>query len=270
MTIETTFIDLGNYIGQQNPYSLEPKIPDTLGEEGGPGVVTVSATGADPWMLYWGFRERAAGTVDGHNFKPLDVVNYRIVRAIIVPTWYTWIGGPAAKPILYEHLLIGYTPPRNSTIPATFEPYPDTPAGNGDGDYGLLGSLIEERFPFSEEPRLDSQKEDDGSLSNIVRAVSFLENKSKTSGDVFQRDSDGLDIAERRQCLYWDGPVYTPAMPPAPTTATPTTVVSPLTPYRVTKYQITKAFRIGYFYEDDKGATYRGDILVGYNGSGDG
>jgi hypothetical protein len=265
MAIETTFTDLGTYIGDQNPYSLTPNIPPTLGEEGGPGVLTVSAEGSDPWMLYWGFREPAAGTVDGHAFDKWDVVNYRIIRTIIVPTWYTWIGG--SKPTLFEHLLIGFTPPRSSTASLTFMSYPDTPAGNGSGTYSLLGSLIEERFPLSTEARLDSMKDTSGNLSNIVTAVSFLESKSKASGNVFQRDSDGLNLSERQQCLYWDGPEHTPVMPPAPTSAMG--VVSASTPYRVAKYQITKAFRIGYFYEE-KGTTYRGDILVGYNGSGDG
>ena len=266
-----TFLDLAYYILEENPYSLNPQLPLTLGDNGGPGVLTVDAGPTDPWQLHWDFREPAAGTVDGHPFEKWDVVNYRIARAVVVPTSYAWVNDPPADGsmrTLYANLLIGYTPPRASIAKLELLPFVDKPEGDGTGQgYLHLAEIIERRFPLSGQPRLRSRKIGQGDVTDVVKAVSFLMNRSKRTGEIFQRNNGRLTLEQRQQCLYWDGPkrIGSERFPPSADSR----VAPPSDPYRVDNYQITKAFRIGYTYTEG-GITYDGDILIGFNGAGDG
>jgi hypothetical protein len=265
--VQADFESLGNYIARQNPYSTAPKLPGTLGTEGGPGVLTVDDKNAsDPWVLTWDFREPAASG----SIKKWEVVNYRIARAVVVPNWYAWTINPpkdGSMPILYANILIGYTPPApGSTLPA-YQTFVDTPAGNGTGSYGELGELIARRFPFHAEPTLLSEVDENGDLSNVVTAVSFLADKSAASGNVFQRNSDAMTLDQRQECLYWDGPRRLGSMPPEPTASS--TQDGTYDGGQVFNYQITKAFRIPYRFVEG-GSTYGGWVFVGNNGSGDG
>jgi hypothetical protein len=266
-----TFLDLAYYILEENPYSLNPQLPLTLGDNGGPGVLTVDAGPTDPWPLYWDFREPGPGTVDGRDFEKWDVVNYRIIRAVVVPTSYAWVQDPPADGsmrTLYANLLIGYTPPRASIAKLEMLPFVDTPHGDGTGQgYLHLGEIVERRFPLSGQPRLLSKKLGQGDITDVVTAVSFLMNRSKRTGEVYQNSNSRMSLSERQQCLYWDGPkrVGSARFPPSADSQ----VAPPNDPYRVDNYQITKAFRIGYTYTEG-GITYDGDILIGFNGAGDG
>jgi hypothetical protein len=188
-----------------------------------------------------------------------------------VPVFYAWVDNPppdGSMPNLYANVLIGYTPPRASIVNLDLLPFVDTPQGSGTGqNYHHLGAIIERRFPLSGQPRLLASAPAYGALSNVVPAVSFLADFSKAQRRVFQRNSADMDLTQRQQCLYWDGPkrVGSQRFPPS----ADSTVAPANDPTRVVNYQITKAFRIGYEYTE-LGTIYRGDILIGYNGSGDG
>lgn len=264
---QADYPDLGRYIRRQNPYSTSPQLPGTLGSEGGPGVLTVDdKNAADPWVLNWDFREPAAFD----SVKKWDVVNYRVSRVVVVPTWYEWENPPKGSymRILYANILIGYTPPAPvSTLPP-YRTFADTPGGNGTGDYGELGELISARFPFSDVPELGSDVDPNGDLSNVVIAESFLDSFSAASGNVFQLNGDAMDLTQRQQCLYWDGPKRIGDMPPPPTAGS--TQDGTFDSGAVINYQITKAFRVPYRFDTAGGTTMGGLILVGYNGSGDG
>lgn len=268
--VQADFQSLGRFVRRQNPYSTAPELPGTLGTNGGPGVLTVDdKKAADPWVLTWDFREPAADP--GGAFAANDVVNYRISRAVVVSTWYDWTVNPpkdGSMPVLYANILIGYTPPRPvTTFSGGYRAFTQTPAGNGTGDYDDLGEVISRRFPFNPVPTLVSDADPAGDLSNVVTAVSFLADKSNASGNVFQLNSDRFTLAQRQQCLYWDGPKRLGATNVEPTAAS--TQDGTYDGGQVFNYQITKAFRIPYRY-DDGGTPREGQILMGFNGGGDG
>jgi hypothetical protein len=112
-----------------------------------------------------------------------------------------------------------------------------------------------------------SEVDDDGDLSNVVKSVSFLADKSNVSGDVYQLNSDRFSLEQRQQCLYWEGPKRIGLTYVEPTPAS--TQDGTFDAGDVVSYQITKAFRIPYRYVGG-GTTYEGLILVGFNGGGDG
>jgi hypothetical protein len=261
--VQADFQSLGVFIGRQNPYSTDPKIPAKLSPDGGPGVLTVDdKNSADRWVLNWDFREPT-----GSN----DVVNYRISRAIVIPTWYVWEAeSPKGRPprILYANLLIGYTPPTPVASFSTYQTFTDTPSGGtGTGTYEELGEIIERRFPFHPAPTLVSQVDGNGDLDQVVTAESFLAGFSNASATVFQLNGAAMTLAQRQQCLYWDGPRRTGPMAAEPGASS--TVDGTFDGGGLANYQITKAFRLPYEYVSG-GQTFRGLILIGHNGSGDG
>lgn len=271
--VQADFESLGIFIRRQNPYSTTPELPGKLGTEGGPGVLTVDdKKAADPWVLTWDFREPNAAP-DG-SYKANEVVNYRISRAIVVPTWYDWTINPpkdGSMPVLYANILIGYTPPRPATtFPTGYRTFVDTPAGNGTGatPYEDLGEIISRRFPFNPVPTLVSDVDSNGDLSNVVTAVSFLADKSGAANNVFQLNSDRFSLTQRQQCLNWDGPKRLGPSNQEPTAAS--TQDGTYNGGQVHNYQITKAFRLPYRYDAGRGQIYEGLILIGFNGGGDG
>ena len=271
MALSTTFLDFAQFIANENPYAHYPVFPGSIGEEGGPGVLTVQADGTDPWHLHWDFREPAAGIVDNQPFGPLDMANYRIARAAFIPTSYRWTENrPEGQPEveLFANVIIGYTVPTGSTAHLPLRPFADDPTGGdtGVGYIEALAEILERRFPFDAQPRLQSERREDGTLSGITMARSWLEGYSARSGAIFQISNMLMTLHQRQQCLYWDGPKRVPAMPPAPTPAS--AIAGKFDPNRVANYQITKAFRIGYEYGVG-GDVVSGQIVVGFNGGGD-
>jgi hypothetical protein len=256
-----TYQDLQRYIKANNPYSTSVEFPDTLGPDGGEGVLIADANPADPWSLRWDFREPAAGSVGTFEFGKLDVINYPIVRAIFVPYRYNWTQGSQAgdPPRLMANIVIGFTPTSEKDAPVRpFVNTPSAPATNG--GYSALGSLIEAAQPLHPETILESQVGAGGALSDIVTAVSWLAPNSAAGGNGIQKSNARMTQAERQQCLYWDGPRrLTIPFGPAATAQDN---------YPVFSYQITKAFRIGYSYTRNT-KNFKGYVLVGDNGGGD-
>jgi hypothetical protein len=73
-----------------------------------------------------------------------------------------------------------------------------------------------------------------------------------------------MDLSQEQQCLYWDFP-----KPHVPGTVPP-----PTSPTWMRNYQITKAFRVSYAFDEPgsgSGHSHQvtGEILIGYAGAGD-
>jgi hypothetical protein len=266
--IPMNYSQLGDYLAKQNPYSGEIRFRADLDDPASGVIIRPNLS------LYWDFREPQSQQrgEPGRPGKLIKVANYPIVKAIVVPFDYTRLipsdqHEPTPIP-MKANLLIGYGPPLPQPDSPTLLPrVARTEPTDDQAPYPRLARFIRAQNPFSAETYLEMlpptpDEPDRPEKTGLVTAVTWLADRSVARRNLASSSDFEMDLCQEQQCLYWDFPQPLPERTVGPSGEN----------FWMCNYQVTKAFRFRYFYNEQ---TENGEIVkvghkyISVTGSGD-